>query len=191
MVNKLRSAGYNRRANGLTKKCNEFIKNFVTSYAKFSKKEWDLWCGEAAFPYSSSVHSLTGFTTARLMFGREYLVPLDAIYGANREVPRYSQVGDYIEKLQKLYQVARNNMSVRQLRSVTYYDKKVAYEELQVGELVCVFYSRNKSKRLACKWFIPYRILQAKDPVYQIDFGTKSQWLTRDKLRVAPKNSQV
>ena len=96
--------------------------------------------------YNSGVHSSTGFTPARLMFGREYLVPLDVMYGANKEVPRYSQVGDYIEMLQKLYEVARNNMSVRQLRSATYYDKKVADEGLQVGELVYVFYPSNKSK---------------------------------------------
>ena len=60
-----------------------------------------------------------------------------------------------------------------------------------MGELVYVFYPRNKSKKLACKWFGPYRILQAKHPAYEIDFGTKSEWLTRDKLKVAPKNSQV
>ena len=158
---------------------------------KFSKKEWDLSCREVAFTYNSSVHSSTGFTPARLMFGREYLVPLDVIYGANEKAPRYSQVGDYIKMLQKLYEVARNNMSARQLRSATYYDKKVADEELRVGELVYVFYPRNKSKKLACKWFGPYRILQAKHPAYEIDFGIKSQWLTRDKRKVAPKTSQV
>ena len=125
------------------------------------------------------------------MFGREYLVPLDVIYGANEKAPRYSQVGNYIKMLQKLYEVARNNMSARQLRSATYYDKKVADEELRVGELVYVFYPRNKSKKLACKWFGPYRILQAKHPAYEIDLVTKSEWLTRDKLKVAPKNSQV
>ena len=85
------------------------------------------------------------------MFGREYSVPLDVMYGANKEVPRYSQVSDYIEMLQKLYEVARSNMSVRQLRSVTYYDKKIADEELQGGELVFVFSPCNKSKKLACK----------------------------------------
>ena len=80
------------------------------------------------------------------MFGREYLALLDVMYGANKEVPRYSQVGDCIEMLQKLYEVARNNISVRQLRSATY-DKKVVDEELQVGELVYVFYPCNKSKK--------------------------------------------
>ena len=60
-----------------------------------------------------------------------------------------------------------------------------------MGELVYVFYPRNKSNKLAYKWFGPYRILQAKHPAYEIDLGTKSEWLTRDKLKVAPKNSQV
>ena len=39
-------------------------------------------------------------------------------------------------------------MSVRQLRSATYYDKKVAEEELQVDEIVYVFYPRNKSNKI-------------------------------------------
>ena len=112
------------------------------------------------------------------------------MYGASKEVPRHSQAGDYMERVQKLDEVARNNILVRQPRSVTY-DKKVADEELQVGELVYVFYPRNKSKKLACKWFGPYCILQAKHPAYEIDFGTKRQWLTRDKLKLAPKSSQV
>ena len=59
-VKKLRTTWYNPRANGLTEKCNEFIKNCLTSCAKFSKKERDLWCREAAFTYNSSVHSSTG-----------------------------------------------------------------------------------------------------------------------------------
>ena len=107
------------------------------------------------------------------MFGREYLVPLDVIYGANEKAPRYSQVGDYMKMLQKLYEVARNNMSARQFRSATY-DKKVVDEKLRVGELVYVFYPRNKSKKLTCKWFGPYRIL-----------GINLRWLQKiHRLRV-------
>ena len=47
------------------------------------------------------------------MFRREYLVPLDEMYGASKEVPRNSQAGDNIEMVQKLDEVARNNISVR------------------------------------------------------------------------------
>ena len=45
-----------------------------------SDKEWDLWCREASYAYSSSVHSSTGFTPAKIMFGRDYSVPIDIIY---------------------------------------------------------------------------------------------------------------
>ena len=41
-VKKLRTTGYDPRANGLTEKSKEFIKNYLSWYAKFSKKEWDL-----------------------------------------------------------------------------------------------------------------------------------------------------
>ena len=33
--------------------------------------------------------------------------------------------------------------------------------------------------------------MQANYLAYEIDFGTKRRWLTRDKLKVAPKNSQA
>ena len=35
-----------------------------------------------------------------------------------------------------------------------------------------------------------WSISQAKHPAYEINFGTKSQWLTRDKVE-GPTNSQV
>ena len=41
-VKKLRTTGYDPRANGLTEKSKEFIKNYLLWYAKISKKEWDL-----------------------------------------------------------------------------------------------------------------------------------------------------
>ena len=83
-VKKLRTTGYNPRANGLTEKCNEFIKNYLTSYVKFSKKEWDLWCREAAFTYNSSVHSSTGLTPARLMFGREFILFIFNLFNVDK-----------------------------------------------------------------------------------------------------------
>ena len=35
----LRTTGYNPRANGLTEKVNEFIKNYLDSFANYSDKE--------------------------------------------------------------------------------------------------------------------------------------------------------
>ena len=68
-VKKLRTTGYNPRANGLTKKGNEFIKNYLASYKNYSDKGWDLRCREGSYAYNSSAHSPTGFTPAKLTFG--------------------------------------------------------------------------------------------------------------------------
>ena len=64
-VKKLRTTGYNPRANGFTEKDNEFIKNYLTSYVNYTDEEWDLWCREAWHAYNSSVNSCTSFTPAK------------------------------------------------------------------------------------------------------------------------------
>ena len=46
---KLRTTGYNPRANGLTEKGSEFIRNYLAPYVNYSDKEWDLWCREASY----------------------------------------------------------------------------------------------------------------------------------------------
>ena len=49
----------------------------------YSDKEWDLWCREASYVYNSSVHSST---TAKIMFGRDYRVPIDIMYNVAMKI---------------------------------------------------------------------------------------------------------
>ena len=182
-VKKLRTTGYNPRANGLTEKANEFIKNYLASYVNYSDQEWDLWCREAAYAYNSSVHSSTGFTPAKLMFGRDYRVPLDVLYNVRNDSHAFTTVSQYERTLQNLYEIARRNMEARQVAAATYYDKKVLDDELKVGESVFVFAPRNKSKKLALKWFGPHRVITCKHPAYEIRTGSETKWVTRDKLK--------
>ena len=182
-VKKLRTTGYNPRANGLTEKANEFIKNYLASYVNYSDQEWDLWCREAAYAYNSSVHSSTGFTPAKLMFGRDYRVPLDVLYNVRNDSHAFTTVSQYERTLQNLYEIARQNMEARQVAAATYYDKKVLDDELKVGESVFVFAPRNKSKKLALKWFGPHRVITCKHPAYEIRTGSETKWVTRDKLK--------
>ena len=167
-VKKLRTTGYNPRANGLTEKGNEFIKNYLASYVNYSNIEWDLWCREAAYAYNSSVHSSTGFTPAKLMFGRDYRVPMDVLYNVRNDSHAFTTVSQYEQTLQNLYEIARQNMEIRQIAAATYYDKKVLDDELKVGENVLVFAPRNKSKKLALKWLGPHRVVTCKHPAYEI-----------------------
>ena len=46
-----------------------------------------------------------------------------------------------------------------------------------------VFAPRNKSKKLALKWFGPHRVIMCKHPAYEIRTGSETKWVTRDKLK--------
>ena len=174
-VKKLRNIGYNPRANGLTEKANEFIKNYLASYVNYSDKEWDLWCRQASYAFNSSVHSSTGFTPAKLMFGHDYRVPIDIMHKVCNDDRKFSSIAKYEQTLQDLHNVARESMQARQVAASTYYDKKVVDDELQVCELVYVLAPRNKSKELALRWFGPSEIVKCCHPAYEILVGNKTE----------------
>ena len=143
----------------------------------YSDKEWDLWCRESSYAYNSNVHSSTGFTPAKLMFGRDYRVPIDIMYNVRNDDGKFSSNAEYEQTLQDLYNVARESMQARQVPAATYYDQKVVDDELQVGELVYVLAPRNKSKKLALKWFGPFEIVECCHPAYEILVGNNTKWV--------------
>ena len=190
-VKKLRATGYNPRANGLTEKGNEFIKNYLASYVNYSDKEWDLWCREASCAYKSRVQSSTGFTPAKLMFGRDYRVPIDVMYNVRNDDRKFSSIAEYELTLQDLYNVARESMQARQAAASIHYDRKVVDDELQVDELVYVLAPCNKSKKLALKWFCPSEIVKCCHPACEILVGNNTKWVTCDKLKRAPRGVNI
>ena len=67
-IKKLRTTGYNAKANGLCEKLKGVVKQYLLKYTNFVGKEWDQWLREACYAHNSSVDSSTGFTP--LVFGR-------------------------------------------------------------------------------------------------------------------------
>ena len=104
----------------------------------------------------------TGFTSAKLMFGMNYTVSLDILYGANRDIADHTLAAEYVKMLQSLHGIAHSSMSARQCTFASHYDRKVLGSELDVSQLVYVYQPRNKV------WIL-------------------CQWLTRDKLKSVKK----
>ena len=185
-IKKLRTTGYNAKANGLCEKINGIVKQYLRKYTNFVGKEWDQWLREAAYAYNSSVNSSTGFTPAELMFGRKMRIPTDILYGlANNDSNAFFSIKEFQNKLNQMYELARDNLDTRQQKAASYYDKKVKDHPLDMNTLVYVYLPRNERKQLKLKWDGPYRIITEKHPVYEIELtGTsKTKWLTREKLR--------
>ena len=56
-----------------------------------------------------------------------------------------------------------------------------------MGELLYVLAQCSKSKKLALKWFRPSEIDKCCLPAYEILVSHNTKWVTRDKLKRAPR----
>ena len=92
---------------------------------------------------------------------------------------------EFQNKLNQMYELARDSMNARQQKANTDYDRKVKADPLDTNTLVYVYLPRNERKKLKLKWDGPHKIVTAKHPVYEVKQGDTSntKWLTRDKLR--------
>ena len=192
-IKKLRTTGYNPQANGLTEQSNSTIKNFLTSYVNETPQDWDLYCRELSFAYNTSMHSSTGFAPATLFFGRKLNAPLDLLFGTvDTQNELISDVDSLKSRIQAMYDLARRNSIARQDVYASYYDKKVLDDPIEVGTLVYVFLPRNNRIKLALKWMGPAKVLRNHHPSYEIEIrtekGVHEKWVTRNKLKRAPKD---
>ena len=187
-VKKLRTTGYNPKANGLCEKSNGLVKSFLMKYVNFVGGEWDLYLNEMCYAYNTSVHSSTGFSPAELTFGRKLRIPIDIIYGCcNEEKDELFNVKEMREKLTKMYELAGETMAARQAKYLSYHDKKVFDDKLDLGTLVYMHVPKRSREKLLLKWSGPCEVISEKHPVYEIKFEKKckqmTKWITRDKLR--------
>ena len=113
------------------------------------------------------------------------------MYNVRNDDRILSLIAEYERTLQDSYNVARKSIQARQAAAATYYDNKVVDDELQVGKRVYVLVPRNKSKELVLKWFGPSEIVKCCHPAYEILVGNNTMWVTRDKLKRAPRDVNI
>ena len=76
-IGKLRTSGYNPKANGQCEKTNDSIKKYLLKYVNLFGGEWDLYLNELAYTYNTSIHTSTDFSPAELSFwGGNYEIQL-------------------------------------------------------------------------------------------------------------------
>ena len=126
------------------------------------------------------------------MFGGEYRIPIDIMFDITKTNKTFDSIEQYEQKFNNLCTLARDNMKAKQLAAATYYDKKTRDSKLNKNDNVMILLPRNVNKKLKFKWDGPYKITNVQHPSYEIEItkhnGNILQWLTRDKLKLAPKN---
>ena len=112
-IEKVKTSVMRPQANGVTERFNRTLATMLTMYCTQDQKDWDLYLPQVMMAYRSSVHSSTGQSPNKMVYGREIMLPMAAVIGQPKgENP--GTVEDYVKnlqvKLQQVHQLARTNL---------------------------------------------------------------------------------
>ena len=187
-IKKIRTSGYRPQTNGLTEQSNSTIKNYLTIFLdeKEEKNNWDLLLKQLAYAYNSSLHTSTNYTPVLLMFGINFRIPIDVLYG-NSNRSNFQSVEDFHKNMVMMYRCAKKAMGEKQEKMKKLYDRKRINDPLHIGDFVYVLNPRFKNVKLQPNFEGPFEIIHKSENVYavQIVRGNRVllEWLPRDRLR--------
>eukprot|EP00117_Sycon_ciliatum_P009189 scpid21588/ scgid11586/ Retrovirus-related Pol polyprotein from transposon 412; Protease; Reverse transcriptase; Endonuclease len=88
-ITKTRTTPYHPQSDGMVERFNRTLQAMIASTTT-NHRDWDLHLQHATLAYRTSLHSSTGFTPYRLLFGQEATLPLDIMYDCPRPAPNNS-----------------------------------------------------------------------------------------------------
>ena len=107
----------------------KFNHTLATMYCIQDQKDWDLYLPQVMVEYRSSVHSSTGKSHNKMVYGHEIMLPMAAVMGQPKR-ENSGTVEDYLKnlqvKMQQVHQLAKTNLKK------TANNRKKHYQELEV-----------------------------------------------------------
>ena len=177
-VNKSRTTPYHPMGNGLVERFNQTLIKMLGTLENYKKEDWKSYILPLVHAYNATRQDTTGFSPHYLMFGWHPRLAVDAFLNLDdNDTSKPASHANYAEKLKKrlkfAYSVAKKNIEKSNTRHKQYYDNKVRFSKLEIGDRVLVRLLANKGKcKLSDKWEKdPYVVLDIPHddiPVYKV-----------------------
>ena len=173
-IKPIRTSPYHPQTDGLVERFNQTLKAMLRRTADEEGKDWDRLIPYLLFAYREVPQASTGFSPFELLYGRQVRGPLDILRESWEASTKSSEsVVSYVlsiqERLDKLQELARENLASAQVTQKTWYDRNARDRELQPGDQVLVLLPTSTNKLLA-EWQGPYPVVRRVGRVvYEID----------------------
>ena len=174
---KTRTTPYHPQGDGQVERLNKSLVKILSKLISDHRRDWADFVPKAVLAYNTSVHESTGFTPYRLMFGREAILPLDAVLKLDTSPPQRGAQSypDYViqqkKQLEETEHIVRENLKRAQKTQKAYYDTKCHGQRFRVGDRV--WYrnrTRSRRKKFLKPWCGPWRVVKAlSDVTYRIE----------------------
>jgi transposase InsO family protein len=90
------SSAYHPQSDGQTERMNPGIEQFLRAYAGMYQKDWVTWLPMAEFSYNNAVHSATGTSPFRCLYGRDPVMTLSKVV---TEVPEVNNMANTLQEI--------------------------------------------------------------------------------------------
>jgi hypothetical protein len=163
-INKIQTAPYNPKCDGLTERFNKTLCSMLSAYADANQTNWDLYLPLVLFAYRTSQQSTTKASPFELLYGREPHLPSDIDF-TNTYIP-----SSFIENLHYGWQEAKRNIVKQGLINKHIYDSKYSTPPInfKAGDSIRIKnHTINiglKRKLQYNKWSEPVKILKVLSP---------------------------
>lgn len=154
---------YRPQSNGALERSHSTLKDYLKHFVNQTQDNWDLFVHTAMFSYNTLIHTTTQFTPYELVFGHKALIPSKVTQNPEFLYTYDSYHKQLQLKLNRSYQIARENIEKSKEKSKTNYDKKINNFDFSVGDEVYVLDKSSKpgmSKKLSPNYKGPYKIMK-------------------------------
>ena len=190
---KTKTTPYHPRSDGLVE-C--FNRTLLAMLAMFVSREHDNWGDLLPFmmlAYNTTVHTTTGYTPYRLVFGEECNLPGNLVHRELRPDPPPGDPGTYAswvqQALHELYDEVRAQQQRATHRQKRNYDSKAVARAFPIGCWTLRYYPPARRNKLCSPWIGPYKIVRA--PMewvvgIQVDADARIFYVHMDDLKPEP-----
>ena len=162
---KTKTTPYHPRSDGQVERFNRTLLAMLAMFVSREHDNWDDLLPFMMLAYNTTVHTSTGFTPHRLVFGEECNLPGNLVHRELRPDPPPRDIGDYASWIRQALYEAYDEVRAQQQRAThrqkRNYDSKAVARTFPIECWVLRYYPPARKNKLCSPWIGPYKVVRA------------------------------